>query len=1155
MNRSFWSLVVAQCQVFINDNAAKLTLMALAIAVLPREQSVPLKSFLAGLVILPFVLLSPAVGWLVDRYSKRDVLLYSQWLQLGVMLLLLAGLSVHSLVTAVFAFFLLGLQCSIFAPAKQGIIKEIVGTQKLSTAVGWIEATAINSILMGSLAGGVFFDLCFNRLDVMRPWNPNNPWDAAIWTVSLLSVLASLGIWLCSRIERTPSHTDHPFRKELLWEHFVQLREVWHDRPVRLCILGSSYFYALAGGLFLTLLEVASDLSNNGPGTATRTAVFMALLGVGTMVGHFLVSRLTLHHIELGLIPIGSAGMIVSLTGLCVISAQSQLFFLPLFALGLSGALFVVPLSAHLQDVVVPEKRGRTMTANNLVTNLTGILTVSLYYVLSALLKLGAADQFLAYAVPTALLSLYVILLLPENLLRFTIGILARMIYRVHGHELEKLPEKGGVLLVPNHISYVDAIVLQLACPRPIRFLVDETIYQTRILNWGMRLLRTIPISPKRARSAIDLAAAALKEGEVVCIFPEGALTRTSALHRINKGYELIARKSGVPVQPVWLENLWGSVFSYWGGKYFWKMPRALPYHVWVYFGTPIPAEDAKIDRVRRELYDLGQRAFSARPELESHVGYEVIKGLRHKFFRPVVIDAFHNGRTLTGGKLLSVGIVMADWVRQNIPDKRVGIILPPGLGASIVNLACVLADKTAVNLNFTAGRAANQAALNAGGIKTVITAQAVVDKLKDFPWPENRIDVVPILQSFKKSSMFGWLLASFLLPPSVVRRLAKVPRYGGHEEAGLLFTSGSAGDPKGVILSHHNVLANTAQIGAILGKIELRNILGCLPIFHSFGCTVTFWWPLLGGPTVVTYVSPLETQKLIEVIDKFKIELFLNTPTFLRAYLRKAKPEQMQSIKLVVTGAEKLPPSLAVEFEDTFQIPVCEGYGMTEATPVVSTNLPNVAASSINPTEITCRRLGSVGRPLPGLSIRIRDPETDEDRSIFESGMLWLKGANIFEGYLNDPKRTDEVLRDGWYKTGDIGRMDEDGFLYIEGRLTRFSKIGGEMVPHGTIESRIAEVMGLTTAEGEGPAVIVVGIPDDAKGEQLVALSTQSLDAAVVRTRLVDAGLPTLWIPKQFRQVEKIPLMATGKLDIRACQSLATNGQANHPGTHQTIH
>lgn len=1153
MNRSFWSLVVAQCQVFINDNAAKLTLMALAIAVLPKEQSVPLKSFLAALVILPFVLLAPVVGWLVDRYSKRDILLYSQWLQLAVMLLLLVGLTFHSLTAAVFAFFLLGLQCSIFAPAKQGIIKEIVGTQKLSTAVGWIEATAINSILMGSLAGGLFFDLCFQRLDTMRPWNPQNPWDAAIWTVSLLSVLASLGIWLCSRIERTPAHTDHPFRKELLWEHFVQLREVWHDRPIRLCILGNSYFYALAGALFLTLLEVASDLSNGGPGTATRTAVFMALLGVGTMVGHFMVSRLTLHHIELGLIPIGSAGMIVSLTGLCVISSQSQLFFLPLFSLGLSGALFVVPLSAHLQDVVAPEKRGRIMTANNLVTNLTGILTVSLYYILSAPFKLGPAEQFLAYAVPTGILSIYVIALLPENLLRFTIGILARLIYRVHGRGAERIPEKGGVLLVPNHISYIDAIVLQLACPRPIRFLVDEDIYHVRALNWGMRLLRTIPISPKRARSAIDLAAAALKDGEVVCIFPEGALTRSAALHRINKGYELIARKSGVPVQPVWLENLWGSVFSYWGGKYFWKWPRAIPYHVWVYFGTAIPAEETKSDRVRRELYDLGQEAFSGRPELESHVGYEVIKGLRHKFFRPVVIDAYNGGRTLTGGKLLAVGIVMSEWVRQNIPEKRVGIILPPGLGASIVNLACVLSDKTAVNLNFTAGRAANLAAMKAGGITTVITAQAVVDKLKDFPWPENRIDVVPVLKSFPKARILGWIAACLFIPSTFIRRLAKVPRYGGHEEAGLLFTSGSVGDPKGVILSHRNVLANTAQIGAILGKIELKNILGCLPIFHSFGCTVTFWWPLLGGPAVVTYVSPLETQKLIEVIEKYKIELFLNTPTFLRSYLRKAKPEQMESIKLVVTGAEKLPVDFAVEFEEYFKLTVCEGYGMTEATPVVATNLPNVPIG--HDAEIVCRRIGSVGRPLPGLSVRIRDPETDEDRSIFESGMLWLKGANIFEGYLNDPTRTAEVLRDGWYKTGDIGRMDEDGFLFIEGRLTRFSKIGGEMIPHGTVESKISEVMGLTAAEGEGPAVIVVGVPDAVKGEQLVALSTHPLDGSVVRSRLIDAGLPTLWIPKQIRLVEKIPLMATGKLDIRACQNLAATGQTSQSNAHQTIH
>lgn len=1144
MNRSFWSLVVAQCQVFINDNAAKLTLMALAIAVLPKEQAPLAKSFFAALIILPFIILAPTVGWLVDRYSKRSILLYAQWIQLAVMALFIVSFLVHSLVLATLAFFMLGLQCSVFAPAKQGIIKEIVGSQKLSTAVGWVEATAINSILMGTLAGGVFFDICFQKVNETPGITKESAaWQAALWTSVLLFVLASLGVWLCSRIERTPVHSSQPFRKELLWEHFVQLKEIWHDRPIRWCILGNGYFYAMAGALFLTLLEVASRLSGDGgPGTATRTAVFMALLGVGTMGGHLLVSRLTLRHIELGLIPIGAAGMIGSLSALCVIPPETSWFFLPLFTLGLSGAIFVVPLSAYMQEIVAPEKRGRILTTNSLITNLMGMIAVVLYYTLSGPLQLGSSYQFIFYAVPTLIVSIYVIRLLPEDLLRFTIGILARLIYRVHDSGTERIPEKGGVLLLPNHISYVDAIILQLACPRPIRFLVYEDIYHARFLNWGLRLLRTIPISPKRAKGAIDIAAQALKDGDVVCIFPEGGLARTSALHRINRGYELIARKANAPVMPVWLENLWGSVFSYWGGKYFWKKPRALPYHVWVYFGPLMPIEEAGVDHVRSELYDLGQIAFSARPELQSHVGYEVIKGLRHKFFRPVVIDAYQHGRTLKGGTLLAVGLTMAEWVRQNIPEKRVGIILPPGLGASIANLACVLANKTAVNLNFTAGRAANIAAMEAGSIKTILTAQAVVDKLKDFPWPERRIDIVPVLQSFSKKTIFGWMAATYFLPSSWIRRLAGVPNRGGHLEAGLLFTSGSSGTPKGVVLSHSNVLANTAQIGAILGNIKLESILGCLPIFHSFGCTVTFWWPLLGGPTVVTYVSPLETQKLIETIDKYKIELLLNTPTFLRSYLKKATPKQLSSIKLVVTGAEKLPIDFAKEFEEKMGLTICEGYGMTEATPVVGVNLPDVAPTKLNPQGVVCRRVGSVGRPLPGLSMRIRDPETDKDRSLFESGMLWLKGANIFEGYLDDPDRTADVLRDGWYKTGDIGRMDEDGFLYIEGRITRFSKIGGEMVPHGTVEQKISQVMGLAAAEGEGPSIIVVGVPDQAKGEQLVVLSTQPLDMAEVRTKLIDAGLPTLWIPKQIRQVEKIPLMATGKLDIRACQEIAAS-------------
>jgi acyl-[acyl-carrier-protein]-phospholipid O-acyltransferase/long-chain-fatty-acid--[acyl-carrier-protein] ligase len=1142
MKRSFWSLVAVQVQVLVNDNAAKLMLMTLGLAVAPELFPGPLesaemnakliKTTLAAIIILPFVLFSPTAGWISDRFAKRDVIVASLWAQFAIMMLIGGALLFHNLPIAIFSLFLLGLQCAIFSPAKQGILKEIVSPTKIGRAVGIVEVTAIASMLVGGLAGGTVFDLC-------SAWM-GNFWHAAQATMGVLSVLALLSLIAGYQIQPTSAHTNQPFRTELLWEHFGQLRDVWVKPPVRLCVLGISYFYGLAGALYLTLFEVSASIHLNGTGTGSQTGLYAATLGLGIIGGSFLVTRLTTHQVEIGLIPIGSCGLIGGALLAGSSDPRGPLFLAALFGMGLAGALFVVPLNAHLQEQVEPSRRGRILSANNLFVNLFGIVAVLVQYIVSAEFGVSPHQQLLLYAVPTAVVTVIIIWLTPEGLLRLALGLLGRTFYRVTPVGVESLPASGGVLLLPNHISYIDAIVLQLACPRPIRFLIYDEIYQSRLLRWGLKLLGAIPISPKKARAAIETAVDALAQGDVVCLFPEGALTRTATLQKLNRGYELIARKARVPVMPVWLENVWGSVFSFYGGHFFWKVPRFLPLKVWIYFGAPMTATDATAEVVRRSLYDLSEGAFHARPELKSHLGYECMRGLRKRFFNPIITDAYANDRTLKGGQLLAVGIVLSQWLKANVPEKRIGIVLPPGLGATIANLGVVLANKVPVNLNFTAGRAANESALARAGIKRLITAPAMVDQIKDFPWIENRIDIASLLKSFSPKVLKRWGVLALLAPTRVLGRWLELPQEGDRDECAMLFTSGSAGEPKGVVLTHRNIIANVAQIGAILAQVDLDSILGSLPTFHSFGFTVTLWFPILGGPHVITYPSPLDTPKLIETIEKHKIELLISTPTFLRAFLRKALPEQLRSLKMVVTGAEKLPVELIRQFEEKFGIKICEGYGMTEASPVVACNLPDQPPSASSPDGVLGRKIGSVGRMIPGISARIRDPETDQDLSLFDSGMLWLRGANLFEHYLNDPRRTEEVLRDGWYKTGDFGRLDEDGFLFIEGRMSRFSKIAGEMVPHITLEHRIAEAFAQPGADHEQLNVVVMGVPDEKKGEALVLLTTLHIDPNDLRKRLLGLGLPALWVPRAVKHIDHLPLLATGKLDLRACQKLA---------------
>ena len=425
------------------------------------------------------------------------------------------------------------------------------------------------------------------------------------------------------------------------------------------------------------------------------------------------------------------------------------------------------------------------------------------------------------------------------------------------------------------------------------------------------------------------------------------------------------------------------------------------------------------------------------------------------------------------------------------------------------------------------------------GEITTVLTADALRAKLPNFPFPAQTLDLKKAIEEAGgKRAIFPWLLAAHLLPNQWVADLMGVPRRGDREEAALLFTSGSSGEPKGVVLSHRNILANCAQISSLSILPESDSILGCLPVFHSFGFTVTLWYPLLRGCRVITIPSPLETRKIVEAIQQEKVAVLLGAPTFIRPLLRKATKEELKPLKLVVAGAEKLPLDLYEAFVQQFGIEILQGYGLTETTPVASINQYDPPITTTTAERQEGKRVGTTGRLLPGTTARIVDPETGAELPMHTTGMLWLKGANIFTGYLKDVEKTAGALKDGWFVTGDLGRLDDDGFLHIEGRLSRFSKIGGEMVPHGTVEQCLVTAFGWD--QNTGLTAMITGVPDSSKGEALVLLTTQEVTVAEIRAKLLEAGLPNLWVPKLVCKVEQIPVLGTGKVDLKACRVLA---------------
>jgi acyl-[acyl-carrier-protein]-phospholipid O-acyltransferase/long-chain-fatty-acid--[acyl-carrier-protein] ligase len=715
----------------------------------------------------------------------------------------------------------------------------------------------------------------------------------------------------------------------------------------------------------------------------------------------------------------------------------------------------------------------------------------------------------------------------------------ARTLYRVRTRGSEHIPAQGGVLIIANHLSYVDPVLLQLACPRPIRFIGHKSLRTNAFFDFVFRLSGALAISADKPTEAIRLAIKAVAAGEVVVVFPEGQISRIGQLMTIRRGFEVIARKAGVPVIPAAIDGIWGSVFSFAGNSYLWKSPRLMPTHVFVQFGAPLPPDQVNSAYARKVLLDLGAEAFDERPVLRRHLGRECVRALVRHPGRLAIVDRTAERREVRAGQLVAAAAALSRHLRRTIPEKRVGIVLPAGMGAFIANLAVLCAGKIPVNLNFTAGRTALEASMKLAGVVTVLSADAVRQKVPNFPWPERTLDLRAVLAEMGgKKAILPWLLAAWVLPNQWYASLLGLPKVGDRAEAGLLFTSGSSGEPKGVALSHRNILANCAQISSLSILPDTASMLGCLPLFHSMGFTVTLWYVLIRGCRVVTVPSPLDTRRIIEAIRDEKATVLLGAPTFIRPILRKAQPSELRSLELVVTGAEKLPDDLYKDFLERFNIEILQGYGLTETTPASNINQPHPPITTATAEPQVGKRTGSTGRLLPGMTVRIVHPESGEEVPTGDQGIVWFKGANVFSGYLDDPHKTQAAFRNGWFITGDLGRLDDEGFLFIEGRVSRFSKIGAEMVPHGTIEQKIAEVFGWE--EHESYSVVVMGVPDIVKGEALVLLTTRDITSDQLREKLLAAGLPALWVPKRIYRVEAIPVLGTGKLDLKGCRDLA---------------
>jgi acyl-[acyl-carrier-protein]-phospholipid O-acyltransferase/long-chain-fatty-acid--[acyl-carrier-protein] ligase len=1117
----FWSLIVTQFQGAFNDNGLKFLVIYMILAIVEdKSRRDDLQFLVGGLFAAPFIIFSMTAGYLADRCSKRTVTICTKFFEVAVMLFAIVALAQHNLHLALAAVFLISTQSAFFGPSKYGLLPEILPEAKLSWGNGILELGTFLAIILSTFGGAYLAD-SFHGREVYA-----GIFFLACTTVGLVS---SFGI------SRVPAAApERAFQLSAVANIWSPIRLMRADKALWLAFLGNTYFFFLAAILQYNILVYGQDTLHI---TATRGGFLQAAVALGIGLGSVAAGFLSGGKIEYGLIPLGSLGMTILGLALAIPGLSFVTVLVLLAALGFASGFFIVPVSALLQHRPPDNEKGAVLATVNWFSWVGIGAAAAAYYVMTHYLNLSPGAIFLCAAVGTLAATAYVLWLLPDSLLRLLLWTATHTLYRLDVEGRERVPARGGALLTPNHVSMVDAVFLIAALDRPIRFLMFKDIYEHPLIKPLAKILGVIPISsnqgPREMIHSLREATQALENGEIVCIFPEGQLTRIGQLLPFRRGFERIMKGVEAPIIPVNLDGVWGSIFSFAGGRFLWKFPRHIPYPIRVTFGAPLAPTATAVD-VRRAVQDLGAESFERRKKHIQTLPHSFIHTARRHPRRFAMADGQRPKITyfaaLTGAILLARRLRKL-WEGQEM----VGILLPPSVPGALVNLAAMLLGKVPVNLNYTASNETLESCAKQCNLKTVVTARIFLEKVKVQP-PGETIFIEDAAKEPSSGERLSCALAAALLPWRLLMKFAGCERRAQLDDvATIIFSSGSTGDPKGVILTHYNVASNVEQLNQVFMVHSDDRILGILPFFHSFGFTGTLCLPVATGIGVVFHPNPLDSRVIGALIRTYKVTMLLATPTFLNAYTRRCEPEDFGSLRFVMAGAEKLPERISVAFEDHFGIRPLEGYGCTECSPAVTVNRDDFRAAAFR--QVGSKR-GTIGHPLPGMTIKIVDPETQLPLGIDQPGLLLVRGPNVMRGYLGKPEKTADVLRDGWYNTGDIATVDEDGFLRITDRLSRFSKIGGEMVPHIKIEDVLQELAGATEQ-----TFVVTAVPDEKKGERLIVLHTlpeAPLDE--VLEKFAKSDLPALWRPRadQFLRIEALPYLGTGKLDLRKARELA---------------
>jgi acyl-[acyl-carrier-protein]-phospholipid O-acyltransferase/long-chain-fatty-acid--[acyl-carrier-protein] ligase len=1115
LSGAFHRLNVAQALGALNDNLIKLVIVFLLIGRQGADQAGTVAALASAAFIAPFLLFSALAGSLADHFSKNRIVVWVKGCEIGIALLAVGGALTGVPSLLYLAVFLLGCHSAMLAPAKYGMVPELVGREDLSRANSLLEMSTFLAIVGGTALAPLLVQLAGGRHGI---------------SLIVGIALGLTGFLVARALPQTPAAAGDRVLSVLPAAYWRTLRRLRHDRYLLLAVIGAAYF--LFVGAFCQLNLLPYGMTRLGLSEEQSGYLFLAA-AIGIGFGSLLAGRLSGRTVEFGVVPIGAFGLTASAFGLHAIPPHLPTVLAVIVLFGISAGLFIVPLQAFIQLRSPADRRGEILAASSFLSWVGALGACGLLWLVSKPLAMPPGAAFSLLGTITLLLACLTLWLLPDFLLRFIALVVMRFCYRLTISGRRHVPIEGGALLIANHVSWVDALLLLATQQRRIRFVMDRQIYRTPLLKQICKLMGVIPVSAKDGRKGlvefINSARRALDDGYLVCIFAEGEITRNGMLNEFKGGFERIVKGTDHPIIPVYIGGAWGSILSYAHGKLLSRFPIRLPYPVSVVFGAPLPA-GSSAHAVRGAVMELSCAWFDSRKPLRRSLGELFIESARQNWRRPAIFDT--GGRELSYGRALTAATALARKLARLSGDAQMaGVCLPPSAGGALANLALNLNGTVPVNLNYTASAEGIRSAVDRCTIKTTITSRAFLDKLGSLPELPGAVYIEDLLAGISRSEKIRAFCKARWLP---ARFWARPRGFEADSLATVIFSSGSTGEPKGVMLSHHNILSNLEALRIVFQVNRRDNICSALPFFHSLGFTGTLWLPLLSGFSAAYHTNPLDGETIARTVREQRSTLLLATPTFLMAYLRRAKSEDFASLRLVMTGAEKLQTKLADSFEKKFGIRPLEGYGATELSPVISLSVPDV---EINGVRQVGSRDGSVGLPVPGVAVKIVDPETFAPLEEDETGLILVKGPNLMLGYLGRPDKTAEAIRDGWYQTGDIGRLDKGGFLHITDRLARFSKIGGEMIPHGAVEDALHAALGRTGV------LAVTSVPDDKRGEKLVVVHTSEAgDGPTLHGLMAKCELPNLWKPGKdcFVEIEALPLLGTGKLDLRGIREAA---------------